>query len=234
MHTSILDNRSYGPRDTSFRSFSGISENDKQWLTGFWEGDGSVELFKGWPRFGFHQKGAELLEYIRSTYDFSGVVQARGWRLDYRGDVLSGVGHSLIVGSKEVGVPLAQLFEERVVSPARVEQLMTVLGLDGLDVCEPTWPWLAGFFDAEGSVSLQVSSGSRGVVLSIGQKDIRVLEKIRNFVGRGSLYTDSGGFTRFKLWKSDIWPVLEVIYPFMHNRDKLIKAYSILMYFGRV
>ncbi len=49
-----------------------------------------------------------------------------------------------------------------------------------------TWSWLAGFYQAEGSISYNPTYSSHN--LSIGQKGREILDRIRGFLGFGSIY----------------------------------------------
>jgi len=157
-----------------------ILEKDAQWLTGFWEGDGSIYLHQlpfGVFYVSFYQRNPQVLEFIRELLILPQSLLTGPHR-----------GYALIIGKKSHTLPLLELLASHLVSDSRIIQVRTLTAKLGLSITiipqEPTWPWLAGFWDAEGSST--VATGTT-LVLTVSQKERRVLEKIRDFVGSGTL-----------------------------------------------
>ncbi len=146
---------------------------DTQWLTGFWEGDGTVACsLNNYPQIIFSQVEKFPLECVASIIGLEDHLrQYNGiWRIEANGDFRV--------------TQVSSLFKNNLVSPKRVEQLKDKINIDFKEN-EPTLPWVAGFFDAEGSVYLS----PRGSVLElvITQKEGLVLEKIQKFLGLGNI-----------------------------------------------
>jgi len=181
-----LSESAYEVRCRAFRkpplvSLEGCSSEFKDWLTGFWEGDGTIDV--GWDttfRIEFVQKDRSVLDYISA---------ALGSKVSPT--PLSDTGCWVLGFARRVDAEvLLELFCERVVTPPRVLQIQMVICKYGLDFCvrgnKPTFDWLSGFWDAEGSSSLGSS-----LEVMVTQKDLESLEIIRDFVGSGRIYKSS-------------------------------------------
>ena len=179
-----------------------------EWLTGFWEGDGSVGNANGTPEVCFYQRDIETLRYISS------LVCSRG-RFESRSDGA----FVLLYWSKESRY-LLRLFCKHLVHPGLGERLFALSRTFdwNLDVRlhSPTLPWVVGFWDAEGSSSVP----DKGVQPVIYQKDIRVLGKIQGLIG-GHLYIPTSGCPRLALSGSDARRFVRLCLIYSHNISKL-------------
>lgn len=85
-----------------------------------------------------------------------------------------------------------------------------------------TWEYIAGFFDGEGSITYN----GKGFRITISQTNKEVLEKIKNFTGKGKIFET---YKRQKHWK-DAWVYYiakqEEVYYFLINVQKnlIVKA----------
>lgn len=195
------------------------TEESKQHFVGFFEGDGSLSLYdKRKPQLNLGQKDPRILEYIKTLFNLDENLhrseQAGVW--------------SLMIIKRAHVVPLLGIIKERVVSPQRVEQINQVLGINDAAEHRPTWPWLAGFVDAEGHLAYSVSS----LHLSVWQKDTRILYKIQRFVGFGSVY--EGNSNSIQWSGENAWKVISKTYRYLRNPDKKEQAYALATFFGKV
>ncbi len=143
-----------------------LSPEDAQWLTGFWEGDGTINGKA--TGISFAQKDTKVLDYI------AGLLGLKEYTLG--GDE----------GARQLVVPrykgsnyLLLILLSNLVSERRFEQIKRSAPDNSLipntfESHKTTLPWLAGFFDAEGSVDL----GRCSVVLSIQQREAGVLLRL--------------------------------------------------------
>ena len=90
---------------------------------------------------------------------------------------------------------------------------------------EISFRWLAGFFDGEGSCCK--SKRWNVLLVQIGQKDPRILERIRSFLGYGKVYYDKNwdGFS-FRCVNKEALKFLRDVLPFL--KVKFAKAVSFL------
>lgn len=153
-----------------------VGEEFISWLTGFWEGDGSIE------RDGtvvFAQKYTEILVGIQKVLECGSLYSYPK----------TGLNHLVFKG--RCGRRLILLLADRLVCPGRVDQMKRVLEPSGLDSSigehSPTRDWFVGFWDAEGYSSVRKQNLSSTFV-GVSQKDRVPLDKIRNFWGCGSVY----------------------------------------------
>ena len=145
-------------------SYSGkttLTSAEKQWITGFWEGDGSLyNNYRGYIRVEFAQKERQILDYIMSLIPGGNAyIYKTCYQLKYS------------------NFPILDVFTSNVVSKHRIQQLETITGLVASSHT-PTIDWLAGFFDAEGS-----SDDTPSITLS--QKDQTPLEAVKSIFGGG-------------------------------------------------
>ena len=149
-----------------------LSAEDEAYVTGFCEGDGSIGMSKTEHSFiMFTQKEPDVLEYIETlipggTWHFS--KQITMWSLGYNRTELRSV--------------LLEMFTRHVVSGHFLERLNSILlsrDVSAASIHEPTISWLAGFFDAEGSVIWKHPACG----LQISQKSRDVLDAIQRFFG---------------------------------------------------
>lgn len=167
-----------------------------QWFVGFTEGDGSFIITnRGDPVFVITQgtEDVQVLHFIKDTLGFGKVIR-------------QGVTTSrFVVQDKKNAFILIYLFNGNIVSPSKLEQFSSFV--NGMYIKKlPYYPafkkqlvipssedsWLSGFTDAEGcfNASMHKRKNTFRFNYNVSQKwkkNIKVLESIRNILGRNSL-----------------------------------------------
>jgi len=167
--------------------FTKLPQEDKEWLTGFWEGDGSISA----DNITFYQKNSQILLHIRH------LLRLRHLPRQYN------TTWSLAIGITSGFYALLKVISENVVSQHRIDQINNLENLKvkfNLVPHKPTYPWFVGFWDAEGYVD-SYEEQNPTLRLSISQKEPDVLEAIKDMVGSGRLNKyKSSGFTKNFQW----------------------------------
>ena len=96
---------------------------------------------------------------------------------------------------------------------------------------EPNWiAWAAGFFEGEGSFSRGGKKGGRGhILLSISNTDLDMLERFKNIVDSGNIYTMGKGNLpgRKPCWcwnawvQDDVDRIVAQFWPYLRERRQL-------------
>lgn len=155
------------------KDFSFLTIEEEQWLTGFWGGDGSMGVNQARTTLYimFSQKDRQILDSISSLLQL-GRKPFRNkdeWSLEF--------------GAKSISVPVLEILCRNLVCPKRIEQVknfpLEFTKEIPIKECKPTYPWLVGFWDAEGSVNFN----GNHISFEVGQMDSRVLDKIKDFIG---------------------------------------------------
>ena len=164
-----------------------------QYLAGFFDGDGCVTSNNGKPYLavGLSSCSAEALLFFRDAFGGGITKQAPGrgsqkptllWRLFSETLRLEAAEHlqkySILKRSQ-----LQLLIDWPSKSDQRrqaVQHLTRLKSCDFHEDGELSWPWLAGFVDAEGCIG--VGPDLKRIFLNITQKDEAVLEKIFGFM----------------------------------------------------
>jgi len=200
-----------------------VSEEDKQWVVGFWEGDGTPSLTNSNKSFDlfFFQKESQVLEYIK------GLVGGGSLSLGHGYDDLYHLGFY----GWDRCLPLLCIFSQYLVGRYRVGQLNKLFDKVGFpfrfEEHEPTLPWVVGFFDAEGGTGLW----ERQFDLSFTQtRDKQVLEKIQRVLG-GRIQKEVG---KLYLRVEDIRRFLPVYLTYSKNLQKRNKILSNLFCIAQV
>ena len=168
-----------------------------EWFAGFFEGDGCVECLytvnnmgSGYvfrPVIEFAQKDADVLEYVASVIPNSYL----GWTRRKQG-----LYRHLKWDAQKRCAPILKLLSGYTVTNNACERLNTALFQLNLplvvDVCEPSWKWITGFWDAEGSVE-DPNDSVTSTTLTFYQKDDSVLFTVRNFLGVGRVHYPPSG-----------------------------------------
>ena len=164
-----------------------------QYLAGFFDGDGCVTSKNGRPYLlvGLSSCSAEALLFFRDA--FGGGISAAGsgrglkkpmlqWKLYSEALCLEAAQHL-----QKYSILKRSQLQLMIDWPSRADQRrQAVQHLTHLKSCdfhehgELSWPWLAGFVDAEGCIGIRPDSKS--LFLNITQKDDAVLEKIFGFM----------------------------------------------------
>lgn len=190
---------------------------DEQWLTGVWEGDGSLTFLGKTPTVRFHQKDGRLLMYIKELLEEQSDVRKHS-----AGDL------ELIVSGREAVETLVRIFSEYTVCQSRAVQLTKALkklprgGTTGYKVSlhDPTPVWIVGFWDAEGSFGLI----GKSLQASISQKDQLAISKIQNLIG-GRISPD--GYN-LGLRRDEMLRFLPTYIKYSHNPQKQERLYRFL------
>ena len=83
--------------------------------------------------------------------------------------------------------------------------------------------WAAGFFDGEGTTSCLRARRDKYIYIrmSIAQKFPELLEKFRDIVGYGKVYSNSRGMYSWDCYKqSDVPKVLTLLWPYLSEIKK--------------
>jgi len=187
-----------------------MNTQEEQWLTGFWEGDGSAFISaQGQLTVNFSQMERTILEYVDSLTE--------GGRFNAGAHNISML---QFYGLK--CIPLLAIFARHVVSKHSIERLAKLSGaLEALISHTPTIEWLIGFFDAEGWPGRQPS-------LAIEQKERGVLDKIVISFG-GSVYLYHQG-TSYR-WFLSGNEARELAHEIVKRSHNPIKGKRVLSYF---
>ncbi len=153
-----------------------LSVEDQQWISGFWEGDGSISPHLGTFYITFSQKDRQIIDHLAEILEYPAKPFNPGvseWRLS--------------LGKKVVTLPLLKVLVSNLNSRSRlirIKALVENLKIP-IEVQEGTIsdPWLAGFWDAEGN------SYTPGGTLKVSfpQKEEYILGKMQTYVGPGKL-----------------------------------------------
>ena len=188
------------PLKTCGPLLSEVSVERLQYLAGFFDGDGCVTSRQGRPVLGvgLSSCSAEALLFFRDAFGggISKKVPGRGlqkpalqWRLCSEALCLEAAQHlqkySILKRSQ-----LQLLIDWPSKSDQRrqaVQHLRHLKSCDFHEHGELSWPWLAGFVDAEGCIGIQPAG--KHLSLSITQKDGAILEKISGFMQADGITT---------------------------------------------
>jgi LAGLIDADG endonuclease len=208
------------------------SDKDKifhQWLAGLIDGDGCFQLSK---------KGYASLEIVMETRDknclyiikqkFGGSVKLRSgvnflrYRLHHKKGILD----------------LIDAVNGEIRNPIRLLQLNKICEKYNIQFIQPldlnyNNGWFSGFFDADGSVYLNLKSDQ--IYITAGQKNKYLLDHICKLYG-GTVYIEKTSFKWVVYKKSEIIRLLDYfkLYPSRsakHNRLKSIKRFQELREF---
>ena len=164
-----------------------------QYLAGFFDGDGCVTSRKGRPyvAVGLSSCSAEALLFFRDAFG-GGItknVSGRGlrkptlqWGLYAEKSTLDAAQYlqmySILKRSQlQLLIDWPRKSDQR---RQAVQHLLHLKSCDFYEHGELSWPWLAGFVDAEGCIGIRPEG--KNVFLNITQKDDAVLEKIFRFM----------------------------------------------------
>lgn len=215
-----------------------------EWLTGFFEGDGSVWCKRRFrtdgysyikPVIVFAQKELQVLSYIKTTLgsgylDLSG---PSGFNKIYM--------NVLKFDSQKLCRPLLELLSKYVVSTHSVQRVNNVLEMLGMSVCvrhKPTTSWMSGFWDADGYVGVTTPRSRiigyvdgdceikeyKQLRISVDQKDRDVLDSIQEVFG-GQIYQNNEAHKWAVFSVEDVATVSKVLIkgPPTVKRTKLIQ-----------
>lgn len=205
----------------------------KDWLTGFFEGDGTCFLTdvvspkngKSYTRtiITFTQKELQILEFIRDLLGIGSLYLAgRGpcWNLKCS-------------SHKQCRV-LLNIFREHLVmerSVERANKLFEFLGIAKAKQSLPSIDWITGFWDAEGFSSIvkreyEAKNGYKqykNIVIGISQKNKEVLSTILEFYGVGRIYTNKRGVSEWRISGKDATEFSDVLLESSQNVSKKMK-----------
>ena len=204
-----------------------MSEYEEQWLTGFWEGDGSCGKYHdySWRRdvseIAFGQKDRRVLEHIRDLLG-CGHIQGNYLKIHYW---------------KHCNEVFA-LFCRHVVDERSASKINKVFEHFSMDVRaqshEPTLPWIIGFFDAEGHIDWNNFGGLHS---TITQANYAILKRIQSLIGghihddvthyKGELYTYNKLYLSGSDLRNFIPYILEYSQHETHTQELLAKIHAL-------
>jgi len=181
-----------------------MNKEIEQWLTGFWEGDGSCGAYYDSsvdnlvPNVTFIQKDRSVLEDIRDLIGYGYIrtpnLQVRGWKRC---------------------MELLILFCEHIVGEQSVSKVNNMLEKCDLDTLalrhEPSMPWIVGFFDAEGHIDWDNCGQLQS---NFAQKDRVVLEDVQAHIG-GSIRRDKSTYKGKPYYYFKLYPEGSVLRDFI-------------------
>ena len=166
-----------------------VTEDFAKWFTGFWEGDGTIQSWQktinGYNVLRVYlaviQKDLSALYYIKETVGY-GSISVNG---------NNGAGHVAFESQKRC-YPLIKIILKYVVSEhaiIRLDPVLDSLMLPQATAHELSMPWIAGFWEAEGSANAAMDEyGS--LRLYFAQKERYVLERIQALVGGNLIWIE--------------------------------------------
>lgn len=193
-----------------------LPEETKQWLTGFFEGDGSLYRSQN-IGLSFGQRDRQILDYIKELLMLEGSPSF--------GNTGRNGFWILRIERKAKVLPLLLLLSNRFVCPTRIAQFRNIFDIDVVEQ-NPTFPWLVGFWDAEGHSKLSYMSK---VELYIAQGDRKPLEKLQCLVGAGSLGKNGDKYWDLEWVGFATKKVVPYILQFSKNQDKTAKLVGNLL-----
>lgn len=198
-----------------------------EWLAGLIDGDGSFILSKkGYAslEITMDSRDETALQAVKKVYGGSIKLRSNTNALRYR------------LHNKEGFLNLIKDVNGLIRNPHRLIQLNNICIKYDIFLIYPNKlnlnnGWLAGFFDADGSISINKSSGWQ-LSISVGQKTSELLNPLVDLFG-GYVYIDRGSYGSFKWYvtkKEDILKLIEYFkkYPSRsakNNRLHLIPKY---------
>ena len=200
---------------SSVPDLTNVPEEEKQWLTGFLEGDGCIQLQQGRPSIEFGQTDSRILSYIQ--------------QLVKGGKLYSGKPPRLVFSGTERGLPVLDAIKRYVVSRHYLEEIEDVFKLEA-ESHFPTLPWVVGFWDAEGCFSTN-SVNRLAAVLS--QRDKEPLEKVRVLLGGTVRWRQSSGIHQLFLRLEETKRFLPTYLKFSHNPEKRERLLASLYYLAK-
>lgn len=179
------------------RFLRSLQQEDKEWLTLFWEGDGTVS--RKYEMVTFNQKDVRMLEHVRDLL-----------QVDYKITTYGGCSMLSVTGRGRV-LALLELFASLAVSPFRVEQLQEVSDIFGFGLTpvahKPTKHGFTGFWDAEGGSGVSSDCGYPKLIISAGQKDRGVLDRFVELWNGGGVYPSNSSVYSLNFNGDSAWEV---------------------------
>jgi len=209
---SSLVGTSEAIRLLNIRSIHSLNKNSPkdfrfiQWLAGLIDGDGSFPLSKkGYASLEITMdiRDERALQAVKNVYGGSIKLRSNANAMRYR------------LHNKEGLLNLINDVNGFIRNPVRLIQLNNICIKYGIPLIYPdklNWNngWLAGFFDADGSISINKTSDWQ-LSISAGQKTSELLSPLVDLFG-GYVYIDRGSYGSFKWYvtkKEDILKLIE-------------------------
>ena len=183
----------------------GLDGSFGRWVTGFWEGDGTIIVPIG--RFVFNQREPQVLRLIQDVLG-GNLYRVREdlWSLHLYG---------------ESSARLIRTLETNIVCPARARQLEPFF-LFGPRT--PTKEWFTGFWDAEGSS--YVGRGAIPIRITVSQKDGEVLRKVKDLWGFGHISASGKSSSSWSVVGNEALIVASWLLKTSRNEAKRNKLYG--------
>ena len=197
-HTS-----SFGPNITSFN----------EWLAGLIDGDGCFLLNKkGYVSLEITMeiRDEHCLNIIKNNYGGSLKLRSNANAIRYRLHHKSGL------------LKLIHNINGLIRNPTRILQLNKICVYYGINIIFPNKltysnAWLAGFFDADGTITINKTNNQLSI--SVSQKTTQILEPLVELYG-GHIYIDRGKYTSFKWYITEKLTILKLIEYFKINPSR--------------
>lgn len=202
-------------------NFTDVPEEDKQWLVGFIEGDGSIipaGTGTNGPRITIYQKDIRLPQFIQGLIS-GGVL---------RNSIASNGECTLMFNGWKRCRPILNVIRNYVVAGYTLSRMEGAFGVQE-EGHKPTLPWVCGFWDAEGHFGCSYGPSGDVTTFSVSQKDRTVLEKVRNLIG-GRIHKSIDDTHSLSLRRGEIETFVPNYLRYSHNLEKREELLAILYY----
>lgn len=225
----ILKNMNNSQETKAFNSWVGSSEairlltidtnsktKWKEWLAGLIDGDGSFQLSKkGYASLEITMdiRDEHALQIVKNVYGGSIKLRSNANALRYRLHHKSGL------------LALITDVNGEIRNSNRLLQLSKICDKYNLNLIYPkelnyNSGWLSGFFDAEGTVTINKTNTQ--LSLSASQKTAEILQPLINLYG-GNIYIDRGKSQSFKWYISKKEDILNIVEYFKNHPSRSAK-----------
>jgi len=189
------------------------SNSFNQWLAGLIDGDGCFLLNKkGYASLEITMdiRDEHCLNIIKNIYGGSLKLRSNDNAIRYRLHHKSGL------------LKLIHNINGLIRNPSRILQLNKICVQYNINIIFPTKltyenAWLAGFFDADGTITINKSNNQLSI--SASQKTTQILEPLVELYG-GHIYIDRGKYTSFKWYVTEKLTILNLIEYFKINPSR--------------
>jgi len=184
-------------------SFRNVSLENKQWLTGFVEGDGCIALpYPGHPVISISQKDRRVLYFVQDMLGAGSL---------YYGD--GNEASQLVYGGLRRCLPILEAVSPYLVAQHTVNRIVEVFDIR-YEPGVPALSWIVGFWDAEGCFFIGKYNDLHA---SLSQLDSEVLEKVQRVIGGRIM---DGAVSQLYLRKSELLDFLPIYLKYSHNIEK--------------
>lgn len=194
-----------------------LPPEEEEWLTCFTEGDGWLTYDSTNGKFvvGYEQKEKQILESIRTILSpwSEGSMFPVSWG-----------GYRLQYSAKYFVYALIQIFSKHVMTEKWSKLLLTPKQ-------KPTYPKIAGFWDAEGHSGIIEGAGMhKNLFVGISQKDRTILDDVQSFLGIGSVQPLRVIGRETRIWNNTFTPTEESYGLFISTQTNSELVEALLQY----